>query len=104
MAKTLELKEATEIITQINTLDAKLVSMIDMYDKTMANYDSNIIEINRLENLKKSTDELKKKSMAIKAEVENIKGEINDKRKQVTEAGWVVPLPERKIQASAMRI
>ena len=104
MPKELSLDEATQIVSQINMLDAKLQSLIDMHDQTMANYDANVKEISRLEGLRKSTDSLKAKAMAIKSETESIKGEINQKRKQVTDAGWVVPLPERKIQASAMRM
>ncbi len=104
MPKVLSLDEATKIISQINTLDAKLQSLISMYDQTIDRVNANNKEITRLETLKKDNDALDKKAVVIKGEVEGIKGEIHSMSKTVTEAGWVIPIPKRDVGSSSIRI
>ncbi len=104
MPKVLSLDEATKIISQINTLDAKLQSLISMYDQTIAKVDSNNKEIARLETLKRDNDALDKKAVVLKGEVEGIKGEIHTMSKTIIDAGWVIPIPKRDIGSSSIRI
>ena len=101
MPKELNLDEATRVIGEINTMDANLQSLIDMHDTTVKTINENQNEISRLEKLKAKNEELKTKANDIQHRVDVVKKEIAAKHKLVTDSGWFVPLPERKIAPSA---
>jgi predicted RNase H-like nuclease (RuvC/YqgF family) len=105
MPKLLTLDEATNIIGQINTLDAKLISLIQMYELSYEKMEGNKKEIERRKDLEKTNEELKSNLIKIKEQIEEIKGEIHSKTKVVTDSGWVVPIPKREIpNASSVRM
>ena len=104
MPKELNLKEFTELVAQMNTLDGELEQLISIHEQTQEDYDNTLKEISRLKGLNKKADEIKVQLSSIKNEVDSLRGQRDSIYKQIQTSGWKVPLPERKIVTSAMRI
>jgi len=91
----MNLEEASTIITQITTLDAKLVSLIHSMETKQDQINLNNQEIKKRINLEAINVKLDGEVKEIKKETDQMKHDIDTKATFLTNSGWVVPIPKR---------
>ena len=101
MANKISLEDASSIIAQITTLDAKLISLIKSLDSMQTQLVLNEGEIKKRLNLEETNKGLEVKIKLLKNETDELKNEIQLKANSLTNSGWVVPVPERNIGVKA---
>lgn len=105
MAKpNLSLEEGTELSSQLTLLVAKRDKLVSDYDALMSRIEADKREINRLESLRVDVDAKTQESINLNKEIKTFEDSIQKKQQQLTEGGWVIPVPERKARNIATRI
>ena len=96
----LTLSEATVLISEMNTLDNKIDSLIQLHNELAAKITSNEKEIARLEALKRDTSSLREKATSVQAEVSELNDELFAIKRKVEDGGWPVPIQKKGIVAA----
>jgi seryl-tRNA synthetase len=93
MSKVIPLEEASRTIGEITTLDAKMNALVVALDKEKERLESNKREIQKRKNLEKENEGIELKLIELNSQVNDMKGQRDEKVKVLTDAGWVVPIP-----------
>ncbi len=97
MGKVISLEIASKTISEITTLDAKMNSLVVSLDKEKERLENNKKEIQRRINLEMENANLEVKLIELHKEINDMKGQRDEKVKVLTDAGWVVPIPQSTV-------